>query len=134
MLAASVYTSEETETAEVPGEGVMAQELAKHEADAEKKRLRLRQIRSARNRLFVCFCTFPVYVLAVMRVLEAGNETTLIMVAYMALYAGFGVALANKRCPDCHEQYFVKTFFLNPFRSRCAHCGCPLHSEASLGA
>jgi len=102
--------------------------------EEQRKRLRLKDIKRSRNRLFVCFGTFPVYVLAVMRVLESGNETTLIMIAYMALYAGFGVNLATKRCPQCHEQYFVKTFFLNPFRAQCAHCGLALKHEESLGA
>ncbi len=99
-----------------------------------RKQKRLKELRRARNRLFVCFWTFPVYVLAVMQVLETGNETTLIMFAYMALYAGFGANLATKRCPQCHEQYFVKSFFLNPFRSQCAHCALALKQEETLGA
>lgn len=102
--------------------------------EEQRKRLRLKDIKRARNRLFVCFWTFPVYVLAVMRVLDSGNETTLIMFAYMALYAGFGVNVATKRCPQCHQQYFVKSFFLNPFRSQCAHCDLALKHEESLGA
>lgn len=99
-----------------------------------RKTKRLKELRRARNRLFVCFCTFPVYVLAVMQVLESGNETTLIMFAYMSLYAGFGANLATKRCPECHAQYFVKSFFLNPFRSHCAHCALALKHDESLGA
>ena len=102
--------------------------------EQERRNRRLKEIRRARNRLFVCFWTFPVYVVAVMRVLDAGNETNMIMLAYMALYAGFGVNVASKRCPDCHEQFFVKSYFLNPFRKQCAHCGCPLKGEESLGA
>lgn len=102
--------------------------------DEQRKQARLKELRRARNRLFVCFWTFPVYVLAVMRVLESGNDTSVIMFAYMALYAGFGVSLATKRCPQCHQQYFVKSFFLNPFKSRCAHCALPLKHEGSLGA
>jgi uncharacterized protein (DUF983 family) len=51
------------------------------------------------------------------------------MFTYMALYAGFGVNASVKRCPDCHEQYFVKKYFLNPFRSQCAHCGLSMHPK-----
>lgn len=89
----------------------------------EQKLVRLTDIRRARNRLFVCFATFPVYVLAVTQVLNSGNETTMIMFAYMLLYAGFGINAATKRCPECHQQFFVKQYFLNPFSSHCAHCG-----------
>ena len=105
------------------------------EQEVEQRRQKgLREIRRARNRLFVCFWTFPVYVFAVMQVLDAGKQTNVIMYAYMALYAGFGVNVASRRCPDCYQQFFVKTFFLNPFRSRCVHCGCSLKDEKSLGA
>lgn len=89
----------------------------------EQKLDRLTQIRRARNRLFVCFATFPVYVLAVTQVLRSGNETTTIMLAYMLLYAGFGISASTKRCPECHGQFFVKKHFLNPFSSSCTHCG-----------
>jgi len=88
---------------------------------------RLKEIRRSRNRLFVCFSTLPVYVFAVGQVLDSGNSSNVIMFAYMALYAGFGVNASSKRCPDCHQQYFVKKYFLNPFRSRCAHCSLSLH-------
>lgn len=80
-------------------------------------------IRGARNRLFVCFSTLPVYIYAVNQLLSAGNSSSLIMYSYMLLYAFFGISASVKRCPDCHEQFFVKRFFLNPFRSQCAHCG-----------
>lgn len=83
-------------------------------------------IRRARTRLYVCFWTFPVYVLLVTRIVGAGQDTSAIMFAYMLLYAGFGINVATKRCPQCSEQYFVKSFFLNPFRSRCVHCGLAL--------
>jgi hypothetical protein len=112
----------------------MDQNKIKEQDNEQRKSARLKEIRRARNRLFVCFWTFPVYVVAVMQVLESGNETNLIMMAYMALYAGFGANLATKRCPNCHQQYFVKSFFLNPFKSQCAHCALPLKHEGSLGA
>lgn len=80
-------------------------------------------IRGARNRLFVCFSTLPVYIYAVNQQLSSGNSSSLIMFSYMLLYAFFGISTSVKRCPDCHEQFFVKRFFLNPFRSQCAHCG-----------
>jgi hypothetical protein len=90
---------------------------------------RLMEIKRSRNRLFVCFATLPVYVFAVGQVLDSGNSSDAIMFAYMALYAGFGVNASVKRCPDCHEQYFVKKYFLNPFRSQCAHCGLSMHPK-----
>lgn len=96
----------------------------------EERQRRLDDIRRARNRLFVCFCTFPIYVVAVTRVLDSGNSTTTIMFAYMLLYAYFGVQASVKRCPDCHEQFFVKKLFLNPFSDKCAHCGVALKPSA----
>lgn len=96
------------------------------EIKSEQFENKLRAIRRARTRLFVCFWTFPVYVVAVMRILDSGQETTMIMLAYMALYASFGVSAATRRCPECSHQFFVKTFFLNPFRRQCAHCGLAL--------
>ena len=83
-------------------------------------------LRRARSRLFVCFWTFPVYVVVVTRLLNAGIGINMVMYAYMALYAGFGLHLALKRCPDCGEQFFVKTYFMNPFPRQCAHCGLSL--------
>lgn len=102
-------------------------ESGNRDSNKQKERLiRLDEIRRARNRLFVCFWTFPVYVVAVTRVLDAGNSTTTIMFAYMLLYGWFGVNASIKRCPDCHEQFFVKKLFLNPFSRKCAHCGVAL--------
>lgn len=94
--------------------------------DEQRKHDRLAEIRRARSRLFVCFWTFPVYVLVVTRLLSAGNGITMVMYAYMALYAGFGLNAAIKRCPDCGKQFFVKSYFLNPFYTQCAHCGLSL--------
>jgi hypothetical protein len=85
----------------------------------------LLKVRSARNRLMVCFLTFPLYVLAVTRLLNNGQEINLLMFAYMGIYAVFGIALTVTRCPRCHEQFFVKHYFLNPFRRTCSHCGLP---------
>jgi len=90
---------------------------------------RLMAIKRSRNRLFVCFSTLPVYMYAVSQVLDNGNSSNVIMFTYMALYAGFGVNASVKRCPDCHQQYFVKKYFLNPFRSQCAHCGLSMHPK-----
>ncbi|MGB4247326.1 MAG: hypothetical protein WBJ75_06355 [Pseudohongiellaceae bacterium] len=96
----------------------------------EERQVRLDDIRRARNRLFVCFWTFPVYVVAVTRVLDSGNSTTTIMFAYMLLYAYFGINASIKRCPECHEQFFVKKLFLNPFSGKCVHCGLALKHAA----
>lgn len=99
------------------------------EKNTEQFKKTLSGIRRARTRLFVCFWTFPVYVVAVMRILDSGQETTLIMLTYMLLYAAFGISVAVKRCPECQQQFFVKTFFLNPFRHQCAHCGLALKQK-----
>ena len=96
------------------------------ENNTEQFKKTLRAIRRARTRLFVCFWTFPVYVVAVMRIVDSGQDTTMIMLVYMLLYAIFGVSVATQRCPECQGQFFVKTYFLNPFRHQCAHCGLDL--------
>lgn len=85
----------------------------------------LRAIRNAKNYLIVCFCTFPLYILAINALLQGGNNITSYMLMYMALYAGFGINASVKRCPQCHEQFYVRHFFLNIFRNTCAHCGLP---------
>jgi len=90
---------------------------------------RLREIRASRNRLLVCFLTFPVYAWAITALLNQGNDISLLMVLYMLLYAGFGIHASVKRCPDCNEQFFVKRFFLNPFTSRCTHCQLSYYPE-----
>lgn len=98
-----------------------SRDSASHKEELQHKELL--RIRGARNRLFVCFWTFPVYVYVVTQILNSGNSSTVVMYSYMLLYALFGIGASAKRCPDCHEQFFVKRFFLNPFRSQCAHCG-----------
>jgi len=95
--------------------------------EEQRKIARLDEIRRARNYLFVCFWTFPIYVLVVTRLLNAGNGITMVMYAYMLLYAGFGLNAAVKRCPQCSRQFFVKSYFLNPFPRQCVHCGLSLH-------
>ncbi|MDP2126436.1 MAG: hypothetical protein Q8K97_03575 [Pseudohongiella sp.] len=84
---------------------------------------RLQIIRKARNYLLVCFLTFPLYVYAVTELLGNGLDITWLMLGYMLLYAVFGINMSVKRCPRCHQQFFVKKYFLNPFRRSCAHCG-----------
>lgn len=84
---------------------------------------RLEIIRRARNYLMVCFLTFPLYVYAVTELLGNGLDITWLMLVYMLLYAVFGINASVKRCPRCHQQFFVKKYFLNPFRRSCAHCG-----------
>lgn len=91
----------------------------------------LRTIRVSRSRLMVCFLTFPVYVYVVNRMVGGGQDVTWMMLAYMALYAGFGINMSIRKCPRCHEAFYVKQYFLNPFRRRCAHCGLSYHSSSS---
>lgn len=87
----------------------------------------LKQIKRARSQLLVCFMTLPLYVMAVAGLVGNGQDISVLMLAYMALYAGFGINLSVKRCPRCHQQFFVKQYFLNPFPSKCAHCGLHCH-------
>jgi hypothetical protein len=87
----------------------------------------LKQIKRARSQLMVCFMTLPLYVMAVAGLVGSGQDISVLMLAYMALYAGFGINLSVKRCPRCHQQFFVKHYFLNPFPRKCAHCGLHCH-------
>mgnify|MGYP006919624648 CR=1 FL=1 len=89
----------------------------------------LKDIRNAKNRLIVCFLTFPLYILAVSSLARDGNSVTALMLLYMLLYAGFGIDASVKRCPRCHEQFYVKGFFLNILSSKCAHCGLSAKAE-----
>jgi len=90
----------------------------------------LRTIRLAKQQLIICFLTFPVYAWGVMELLNAGNDITLFMLFYMAIYAGFGINASVKRCPQCHKQFFVAKYFLNIFGTRCKHCGLSYHAPA----
>lgn len=87
----------------------------------------LKKIKRARSQLMVCFLTFPLYVMAVSSLLGNGQDISVLMLLYMALYAGFGINLSVRRCPRCHQQFFVKQYFLNPFPRSCAHCGLSCH-------
>jgi hypothetical protein len=87
--------------------------------------LQLKAIRNAKARLIVCFCTFPIYIVAVNALVRAGKDITGFMLLYMLLYAAFGISAAVKRCPRCHQQFYVKAYFLNIFTRKCAHCGLP---------
>lgn len=86
----------------------------------------LHQIRRARTRLLVCLLTLPVYVVAVWLLLQNQQSTESFMFMYMAVWAGFAVDMARRRCPQCGEQYFVKVIFLNLLTRRCVHCGLAL--------
>lgn len=90
----------------------------------------LRTIRLAKQQLIICFLTFPVYAWAVVQLLNAGNDITLFMLFYMAIYAGFGINASVKRCPRCHRQFYVAKYFLNIFGTRCKHCGLSYHADA----
>ncbi|MEX0618091.1 MAG: hypothetical protein WDZ76_02840 [Pseudohongiellaceae bacterium] len=90
--------------------------------DSQIVRLALRRIARARSRMMVCFLTLPLYVYALVALLNNGRDITPFMFAYMGIYALFAVNMVIRRCPNCHEQFFVKHYFLNPFRRRCSHC------------
>lgn len=85
----------------------------------------LRAITRARNGLFVCFYTLPVYILSVWALLNNGRDIISFMFFYMGLYAIFTINMAAKRCPDCGNQFFVKSFLLNIVTKNCVHCSLP---------
>lgn len=89
----------------------------------------LRNILRARTRLIVCFWTLPVYMIALWALLNNGRNIESFMFIYMALWAGFAVDMALRRCPECGNQFFVKSILLNLFTQRCVHCGLSQHRE-----
>lgn len=84
---------------------------------------RLQGILRSRGRLMVCFLTLPLYVIAVVMLLDRGRGISTLMFIYMAVYAVFAVDMSARVCPRCGRQFFVKSFFLNFFARRCVHCG-----------
>lgn len=93
------------------------------EQQSPQTRKTLRQIGRARTRLLVCLLTLPVYVAAVWFLLQNQRGTDTFMFFYMAMWAGFGFDMARRRCPECDQQFYVKTVFLNLITKRCVHCG-----------
>lgn len=89
----------------------------------------LRKIRRSRTRLIVCFWTLPVYVVAVWMLLNNGQSVETIMWIYMGLYAIFAVDMASRKCPQCNNQFFVKTIFLNLTTHECRHCQLSMDPE-----
>lgn len=94
--------------------------------DTAYRRQVLRKLGRARTRLIVCFWTLPVYIIAIWILLNNGRDIETIMWIYMGLYAIFAVDMAIRRCPQCGEQFFVKTILLNLVTRRCVHCSLEL--------
>ena len=90
---------------------------------SEHKLQLLKKIDRARSKLMVCFYTLPVYMIALVMLLNQGRDVMLFMFVYMAVYAIFAIDMVVKVCPGCNEQFFVKSFFLNFFTRKCVHCG-----------
>ncbi len=88
-----------------------------------KRKTALRKILRARTRLMVCFCTLPVYMAALWILLSNQHDIDSFMYFYMAMWAGFAVDMASRRCPDCDNQFFVKLILLNLLTRRCVNCG-----------
>lgn len=82
----------------------------------------LRKIERARTRLLVCFWTLPVYVVVVWMLLNNGSDVDSVMWIYMGLYALFAVDMSRQRCPNCKNQFFVKSILLNLISKKCVHC------------
>ena len=91
--------------------------------EVEAKRLMAGRHLRARMRLLVCFLTLPVYVIAVWVLLNNNRDVSSLMWAYMALYGVFAFDMVRRRCPNCGEQFFVKSILLNLISKRCVHCG-----------
>jgi len=90
----------------------------------------LRQISRARTRLLVCLGTLPVYMVAVWFLLENQRSVDSFMFMYMAVWSGFAIDMARRRCPNCGEQFFVKIIFLNLITRRCVHCSLALDAPS----
>jgi hypothetical protein len=90
----------------------------------------LKKILRARTRLMVCFCTLPVYVVAVWILLNNERGIDAFMYFYMTMWAGFAVDMASRRCPNCDHQFFVKSILMNLITRRCVNCGLSKETEA----
>jgi len=88
----------------------------------------LRKISRARIRMIVCVLTLPVYIFVVWELLAAQRNIGSIMVVYMAIWTGFAIDMASRRCPACGKQFFVKVVMLNLLSHRCRHCDLELDS------
>ena len=91
-------------------------------ANTELRQQQLRKISRARTRLLVCFWTLPIYVISVWMLLNNGRNIDSIMWIYMGLYALFAIDMVRRRCPQCNQQFFVKTILMNLVTHRCVHC------------
>ena len=95
----------------------------------EQQQIALRKIFRARTRLIVCFWTLPIYVIALWILLNNQRGIESFMFIYMALWAAFAVDMAMRRCPECGEQFFVKSILLSLIARDCVHCGFSIQSN-----
>ena len=105
-----------------------------HEQSAQAQRLlqqKLHRVNRSRSRMLVCFYTLPLYVIALVLLLNEGRSVTTFMFVYMAVYAVFAVDMVIRECPRCGEQFFVRGFLLNFFARRCVHCGLSCTDQAN---
>ncbi|HIA59214.1 MAG TPA: hypothetical protein EYO00_04940 [Gammaproteobacteria bacterium] len=89
----------------------------------------LRKIGRARIRLLVCCWTLPVYIIGIWILLGNGRTIDTFMFIYMGLFAGFALDMSLRRCPRCHQQFFVKSILLNLITHRCVHCSSAISAE-----
>ena len=94
-----------------------------------QQRVKLRKIGRARIRLLVCCWTLPVYIIGIWTLLDNGRAIDTFMFVYMALFAGFALDMSLRRCPRCHQQFFVKSILLNLISRRCVHCGVAISAK-----
>lgn len=100
----------------------MSEKFNQKELDSEKKHSSLQAIARSRIRLIVCFWTLPLYIVAVWILLSNSQNINLIMWVYMTIYAVFAIDMSMHRCPNCHQQFYVKNIFLNLLTTKCVHC------------
>jgi len=97
----------------------------KHQPDTDTVEFQreLHQVCRARSRLVVCFYTLPLYIAALVLLLNEGRSVVMFMFVYMAVYAVFAIDMVVKKCPACSKQFYVTAFFLNFITKKCVHCG-----------
>ena len=90
----------------------------------------LKQVERSRSRLMVCFLTLPVYMIGVWMLLGERRNIDVFMLVYMAIWSGFALDMARRKCPGCGRQFFVRGILLNLISRKCVHCGIPLREDS----
>ncbi|MCB1672780.1 MAG: hypothetical protein KDI29_16755 [Pseudomonadales bacterium] len=94
----------------------------------------LHRISRSRSHMLVCFYTLPLYIVALILLLNEGRGVTFFMFVYMAVYAAFALDMVLRKCPRCGEQFFVRILFLNFVTRQCVHCGLSCRPRGNGGS